>query len=116
MTATSGAEENDQQREAEGYNNSIYLKVGVPYRLLEQGVFVTGFGFPVVPEGTARIRVQMSAALRREHLERAPRIQEKLSMTKPLPEPTPSTDPGAFWAAYLPGSAGPWSLQRVVQN
>ena len=40
-------------------------------RLLEEGVFVTGFGFPVVPEGTARIRVQMSAALTDEHLDRA---------------------------------------------
>jgi glycine C-acetyltransferase len=40
-------------------------------RLLEEGVFVTGFGFPVVPEGTARIRVQMSAALEDEHLDRA---------------------------------------------
>ena len=40
-------------------------------RLLDQGVFVTGFGFPVVPEGTARVRVQVSAALEREHLERA---------------------------------------------
>jgi glycine C-acetyltransferase len=40
-------------------------------RLLERGVFVTGFGYPVVPEGTARIRVQMSAALERTHLERA---------------------------------------------
>jgi len=40
-------------------------------RLLERGVFVTGFGFPVVPEGTARIRVQMSAALEPVHLERA---------------------------------------------
>ena len=40
-------------------------------RLLEEGVFVTGFGFPVVPEGTARVRVQMSAGLEREHLERA---------------------------------------------
>ncbi len=39
--------------------------------LLKHGVFVTGFGFPVVPEGTARIRVQMSAALRREHLDRS---------------------------------------------
>src|SRR5215469_7592805 len=39
--------------------------------LLKRGVFVTGFGFPVVPEGTARIRVQMSAALKREHLDRA---------------------------------------------
>ena len=40
-------------------------------RLLDQGVFVTGFGFPVVPEGTARIRVQMSAAIEEEHMERA---------------------------------------------
>jgi glycine C-acetyltransferase len=40
-------------------------------QLLDEGVFVTGFGFPVVPEGTARIRVQMSAALEPEHLERA---------------------------------------------
>ena len=31
-------------------------------RLLELGVFVIGFGFPVVPEGTARLRVQISAA------------------------------------------------------
>jgi glycine C-acetyltransferase len=40
-------------------------------RLLDHGVFVTGFGYPVVPEGTARIRVQMSAALEPSHLERA---------------------------------------------
>ena len=40
-------------------------------RLLDEGVFVTGFGFPVVPEGTARIRVQISAGLELEHLERA---------------------------------------------
>jgi len=39
--------------------------------LLKEGVFVTGFGYPVVPEGAARIRVQMSAALEREHLDRA---------------------------------------------
>lgn len=39
--------------------------------LLKQGVFVTGFGYPVVPEGTARIRVQMSAALERHHLDKA---------------------------------------------
>jgi glycine C-acetyltransferase len=40
-------------------------------RMLDESVFVTGFGFPVVPEGTARIRVQMSAALEEEHLEQA---------------------------------------------
>jgi glycine C-acetyltransferase len=45
--------------------------IRISERLLEDGIFVTGFGFPVVPEGTARIRVQMSAALKREHLDRA---------------------------------------------
>ena len=39
--------------------------------LLKEGVFVTGFGFPVVPEGTARIRVQMSSALEKRHLDKA---------------------------------------------
>jgi glycine C-acetyltransferase len=40
-------------------------------RLLEKGVFVTGFGFPVVPEGKARLRVQASAALDRADMEKA---------------------------------------------
>jgi glycine C-acetyltransferase len=40
-------------------------------RLLEEGVFVTGFGYPVVPEGTARLRVQASAALEHEDMDRA---------------------------------------------
>lgn len=40
-------------------------------RLLELGVMVIGFGFPVVPQGQARLRVQVSAALEDEHLERA---------------------------------------------
>jgi glycine C-acetyltransferase len=48
--------------------------------LLKKGVFVTGFGFPVVPEGTARIRVQMSAGLEREHLDRALRAFEQVGM------------------------------------
>ena len=40
-------------------------------RLLQRGVFVIGFGFPVVPEGKARLRVQMSAAHTTEHIDRA---------------------------------------------
>ena len=40
-------------------------------RLLELGLFVIGFGFPVVPEGTARLRIQMSAAHTDQHLEQA---------------------------------------------
>src|ERR1700676_992303 len=47
-------------------------------RLLKEGVFVTGFGFPVVPEGSARIRVQMSSALEREDLDRALAAFEKV--------------------------------------
>ena len=40
-------------------------------RLLREGVFVTGFGFPVVPEGSARIRVQISSAHERADLDAA---------------------------------------------
>ena len=40
-------------------------------RLLDEGVFVIGFGFPVVPKGEARIRCQISACHEREHLDRA---------------------------------------------
>ncbi len=39
--------------------------------LLEEGVFVTGFGFPVVPQGEARVRCQLSAAHSREDLDEA---------------------------------------------
>ncbi len=38
-------------------------------RLLDAGVFVTGFGYPVVPEGTARIRAQISAGLSDEQID-----------------------------------------------
>ena len=40
-------------------------------RLLEQGIYVIGFSYPVVPKGQARIRVQVSAAHTRDHLDRA---------------------------------------------
>jgi len=40
-------------------------------RLLEHGIYVIGFFYPVVPEGQARIRAQVSAAHEREHLDRA---------------------------------------------
>jgi glycine C-acetyltransferase len=39
--------------------------------LLDRGVYVSGFGFPVVPQGAARLRCQISAAHTREHLDRA---------------------------------------------
>ena len=40
-------------------------------KLLNEGVFVTGFGFPVVPQGEARVRCQISAAHTKEHMDRA---------------------------------------------
>ncbi|MEE8539828.1 MAG: glycine C-acetyltransferase [Woeseiaceae bacterium] len=40
-------------------------------RLLDRGIYVIGFAFPVVPKGQARIRTQMSAGLTRDHLDQA---------------------------------------------
>jgi glycine C-acetyltransferase len=40
-------------------------------RLFEHGVYVAGFFFPVVPQGKARIRTQMNAALTRQQLDLA---------------------------------------------
>ncbi len=39
-------------------------------KLLDEGIYVTGFYYPVVPKGQARIRVQISAAHKREHLDK----------------------------------------------
>ena len=40
-------------------------------KLLEEGIYVIGFFYPVVPKGKARIRVQLSAAHTKEHLDKA---------------------------------------------
>jgi len=40
-------------------------------KLLEEGIYVIGFFYPVVPKGKARIRVQLSAAHKKEHLDKA---------------------------------------------
>ena len=45
--------------------------IAISDKLLERGIFVTGFGFPVVPEGTARIRTQLSASLTKDEMDRA---------------------------------------------
>jgi glycine C-acetyltransferase len=47
------------------------LAIRMSRELLEEGVYVSGFGYPVVPKGEARLRVQVSAALTREEMERA---------------------------------------------
>jgi glycine C-acetyltransferase len=47
------------------------LAVQLAERLLEEGIYVVGFSFPVVPKGKARIRTQMSAAHEPSQIERA---------------------------------------------
>lgn len=49
--------------------------------MLEEGVYVVGFSFPVVPQGQARIRTQISAAHTTEELERAVQAFEKVGRT-----------------------------------
>jgi glycine C-acetyltransferase len=54
--------------------------------LLEEGIYVTGFFYPVVPKGQARIRVQISAAHDRQHLDKAiaafTKVGKELGMIK----------------------------------
>jgi glycine C-acetyltransferase len=54
------------------------LAISMSEKMLEQGVFVTGFGYPVVPQGHARIRCQLSAAHTREDLDRAVSVFRKV--------------------------------------
>jgi glycine C-acetyltransferase len=47
-------------------------------KLLEEGIYVIGFFYPVVPKGQARIRVQLSAAHEKEHIDKALAAFEKV--------------------------------------
>ncbi len=47
------------------------LAASMADHMLQEGVYVIGFSYPVVPQGQARIRVQMSAAHQQEHLDKA---------------------------------------------
>ena len=47
------------------------LATSMADRLLDHGIYVIGFSFPVVPQGQARIRTQMSAGLNRQQLDKA---------------------------------------------
>ena len=50
-------------------------------RLLEEGIYVIGFFYPVVPKEKARIRVQLSAAHTKEHLDKAINAFKKVGKT-----------------------------------
>jgi len=51
--------------------------IAISERMMKEGVFTIGFGFPVVPEGTARIRLQISDALGYEDLDKALAVIQK---------------------------------------
>ncbi|PLX31560.1 MAG: glycine C-acetyltransferase [Ignavibacteria bacterium] len=53
------------------YDNCSQLAVDFANKLLEEGIYVIAFSFPVVPRGKDRIRVQLSAAHEPEHIDRA---------------------------------------------
>ncbi len=53
------------------FENDAQLATTFADRLLDEGIYAVGFSYPVVPRGQARIRVQMSAAHERRHLDRA---------------------------------------------
>lgn len=59
--------------------------ISMSKELLDRGIYVSGFGFPVVPQGQARLRCQISAAHTREHLDRAIKaiveVAEKFGVT-----------------------------------
>jgi len=54
-----------------GFENDAKLSQDFARDLLEEGIYVIGFYYPVVPKGEARIRVQLSAAHEKHHLDRA---------------------------------------------
>jgi glycine C-acetyltransferase len=53
------------------FSNDVQLAQDMPKDLYAEGIYVVGFFYPVVPKGQSRIRVQISAAHSKEHLDRA---------------------------------------------
>jgi glycine C-acetyltransferase len=64
------------------------LSQNMAAKLLEEGIYVIGFYFPVVPKGQARIRVQISAAHEMHHLDKAieafTKVGKELGVIKPV--------------------------------
>ncbi|NLJ34954.1 MAG: aminotransferase class I/II-fold pyridoxal phosphate-dependent enzyme, partial [candidate division WS1 bacterium] len=61
-----------------------YLASQVAADLLDEGIYVIGFSYPAVPQGEARIRVQISAAHSRDELDRALQAFEAVGRKREL--------------------------------
>lgn len=59
------------------FDNDAQLAQIISKELYEEGIYVVGFSYPVVPKGQARIRIQISAAHEREHLDKCIQAFEK---------------------------------------
>jgi len=60
------------------FKDDAHLAQGIAKDLYEEGIYVIGFSFPVVPKGQARIRVQISAAHSIEHIDKCINAFEKI--------------------------------------
>ncbi len=60
------------------FNNDAQLAQLFAKELYDEGIYVVGFSYPVVPKGQARIRVQISAAHEKEHLDKCIAAFEKV--------------------------------------
>ncbi len=68
--------------------------IEISRRLLDRGVYVTGFGYPVVPEGTARVRIQVSAALSGEQIRTAVEALAAVAAEAGVTTPPPASPAG----------------------
>lgn len=59
------------------FDNDAHLAQMISKELYEEGIYAVGFSYPVVPKGQARIRIQISAAHEKEHLDRCISAFEK---------------------------------------
>ena len=58
--------------------NDANLAQNIAQDMLDEGIYVIGFSFPVVPKGEARIRVQLSAAHTKTHIDKAVEVFIKI--------------------------------------
>jgi glycine C-acetyltransferase len=60
------------------FENDAHLAQTMSRMLYEEGIYAIGFSYPVVPKGQARIRVQVSAAHEKAHLDKCLSAFEKV--------------------------------------